>query len=68
MKTGRPLLDLLIEKDISEFEHEDESSRIKIVRGARFVEVRENRDVTLNLLFDHEHNLQERVLKEQFAS
>ena len=38
------------------------------VRGARCVEVRENRDVTLNLLFDHEHNLQERVLKEQFAS
>ncbi len=38
------------------------------VRGVRCVEVRENRDVTLNLLFDHEHNLQERVLKEQFAS
>ena len=32
----RPLLDLLIEKDISEFEHEDESSRVKITRGARF--------------------------------
>ena len=37
------------------------------VRNVRRVEVRENRDVTLNLLFDHEHNLQERVLKEQFT-
>ncbi len=31
----RSLLDLLIEKDIAEFEHEDEAARIKIVRGAR---------------------------------
>jgi NAD+ kinase len=38
------------------------------VRNVLHVEVRENRDVTLNLLFDHEQNLQERVLKEQFAS
>ena len=29
----RPLLDLLIEKDIAEFEHEDEASRVRIVRG-----------------------------------
>ncbi|CAN5130843.1 hypothetical protein BH09MYX1_BH09MYX1_20310 [soil metagenome] len=31
----RALLDILIEKDIAEFEHEDEGARIKIVRGAR---------------------------------
>ncbi len=31
----RALLDILIEKDIAEFEHEDEASRIRIVRGAR---------------------------------
>ena len=31
----RALLDLLIEKDIAEFEHEDEAARVKIVRGAR---------------------------------
>ncbi len=37
------------------------------LRNALSVEVRENRAVTLNLLFDHEHNLQERVLSEQFA-
>ncbi len=35
--TIRSLLDLLIEKDIAEFEHEDEGARIKIVRGARAV-------------------------------
>jgi len=29
----RALLELLTEKDIAEFEHEDESARIKIVRG-----------------------------------
>ncbi len=29
----RPLLDLLIEKDIAEFEHEDEAARVRIVRG-----------------------------------
>jgi acetyl-CoA carboxylase biotin carboxyl carrier protein len=29
----RSLFDLLIEKDISEFEHEDEGARIRIVRG-----------------------------------
>jgi NAD+ kinase len=36
------------------------------VRDVVSVEVRETRDVTLTLLFDHDHNLQERVLKEQF--
>src|SRR5262249_32814320 len=35
-----------------------------VVRGA----VRETREVSLGLLFDHEHNLEERVLKEQFES
>jgi NAD+ kinase len=36
------------------------------VRDVASVEVRETRDVTLTLLFDHDQNLQERVLKEQF--
>jgi acetyl-CoA carboxylase biotin carboxyl carrier protein len=31
----RALIDLLTEKDVGEFEHEDERSRFKIVRGAR---------------------------------
>jgi NAD+ kinase len=35
-------------------------------RDVLAVEVRENREITLTLLFDHDHNLQERVLKEQF--
>jgi len=29
----RSLLDLLIEKDIAEFEHEDEAARVRVVRG-----------------------------------
>ena len=29
----RALIDVLIEKDVAEFEHEDENARIKIVRG-----------------------------------
>jgi acetyl-CoA carboxylase biotin carboxyl carrier protein len=33
----RSLFDLLIEKDISEFEHEDEGARIRIVRGKLIV-------------------------------
>ena len=37
------------------------------VRDVVSVEIRENRDVSLTLLFDPEHNLEERVLKEQFA-
>jgi NAD+ kinase len=32
------------------------------------VEIRENRDIAMTLLFDREFNLEERVLKEQFAS
>src|ERR1700721_189 len=31
----RALLDVLTEKDIAEFEHEDEATRIRVVRGAR---------------------------------
>jgi acetyl-CoA carboxylase biotin carboxyl carrier protein len=31
----RALLDVLTEKDIGEFEHEDESTRIRVVRGVR---------------------------------
>ena len=32
------------------------------------VEIRENRDISMTLLFDHEANLEERVFKEQFAT
>ena len=32
------------------------------------VEVHENRDISMTLLFDHEANLEERVFKEQFAT
>jgi NAD+ kinase len=32
------------------------------------VEIRENRDIAMTLLFDHEANLEERVFKEQFAT
>jgi NAD+ kinase len=38
------------------------------VRNVAAVEIRENPDVTLTMLFDPEHNLEERVLKEQFFS
>jgi acetyl-CoA carboxylase biotin carboxyl carrier protein len=31
----RAILDVLTEKDIAEFEHEDETTRIRIVRGVR---------------------------------
>lgn len=37
------------------------------VRDVAAVDVREDRTVSLTLLFDPEHNLEERVLKEQFA-
>jgi NAD+ kinase len=38
------------------------------VRDVASVEMRESPDVTLTMLFDPEHNLEERVLKEQFLS
>ena len=38
------------------------------VRDVVSVDVKENRDVAITLLFDHDSNLEERVLKEQFAS
>ena len=38
------------------------------VRDVTAVEVNENRDIAITLLFDHDSNLEERVLKEQFAS
>ena len=38
------------------------------VRDVLSVTVRENRDIALTMLFDPEHNLEERVLKEQFLS
>ena len=38
------------------------------VRDVVAVEISENRDVEITLLFDHDSNLEERVLKEQFAS
>ncbi|EWY39943.1 inorganic polyphosphate/ATP-NAD kinase [Skermanella stibiiresistens SB22] len=37
------------------------------VREVVRVEIHEDRDVSLTLLFDPEHNLEERILKEQFA-
>ncbi len=38
------------------------------VRDVARVEIHENRDITITVLFDHEANLEERVLKEQFLS
>jgi NAD+ kinase len=38
------------------------------VRDVVSVDVKENRDVAITLLFDDDSNLEERVLKEQFAS
>ena len=38
------------------------------VRDVETVEIKENRDVKMTLLFDHDANLEERVIKEQFAS
>jgi NAD+ kinase len=38
------------------------------VRDIESVEISENRDVAMTLLFDQDANLEERVLKEQFAS
>jgi NAD+ kinase len=38
------------------------------VRDVAEVQVREDRRISLNLLFDPEHNLEERILTEQFAS
>ena len=38
------------------------------VRDVRTVEICENRDIQMTLLFDHDANLEERVIKEQFAS
>jgi len=38
------------------------------VRNVAAVTVRERREIELTMLFDHEHNLEERVLKEQFLT
>jgi len=38
------------------------------VRDVSTVEIRENRDISMTLLFDHEANLEERVFKEQFLT
>jgi NAD+ kinase len=38
------------------------------VRDVVGVEIHENRDIAMTVLFDHEANLEERVLKEQFLS
>ncbi len=38
------------------------------VRDVTAVEIHENRDIAMTVLFDHEANLEERVLKEQFLS
>ena len=37
------------------------------MRDVAWVEVYEDREVELTLLFDPEHNLEERILKEQFV-
>jgi NAD+ kinase len=37
------------------------------VRDVARVAICEDRNVSLTLLFDPEHNLEERILKEQFA-
>ena len=38
------------------------------VRDVVGVEIHENRDIAVTLLFDHDADLEERVLKEQFLS
>jgi NAD+ kinase len=38
------------------------------IRDVVRVEIRENRDIAFTLLFDPEHNLEERVFKEQFLT
>ena len=38
------------------------------VREIVSVDIRENRDIAMTVLFDHDANLEERVFKEQFAS
>lgn len=38
------------------------------VRDVMTVEIGENRDISMTLLFDHDSNLEERVIKEQFVS
>ena len=38
------------------------------VRDVVSVEIHENREIAMTLLFDHEANLEERVFKEQFLS
>jgi len=38
------------------------------VRDVVSVEIHENREIAMTLLFDHEANLEERVFKEQFMS
>ena len=38
------------------------------VRDVTAVEIHENREVSMTLLFDHEANLEERVFKEQFLT
>jgi NAD+ kinase len=37
------------------------------IRDVAEVQIWEDRDFTLTLLFDPEHNLEERILKEQFV-
>jgi len=38
------------------------------VRDVVSVEIHENRDIAMTVLFDRDANLEERVLKEQFLS
>ncbi len=43
----RALIDLLAEKDVGEFEHEDERARFKIVRGSRVTYAATNAPATI---------------------
>jgi NAD+ kinase len=56
--------------DIHEFDKRPASAVADFteVRDVVEVQVREDRRITLNLLFDPEHNLEERILAEQFAA
>jgi NAD+ kinase len=56
--------------DIHDFEKRPASAVADFteVRDVVEVQVREDRRITLNLLFDPEHNLEERILAEQFAA
>lgn len=55
--------------EILEPEHRPVSATADTTEARHVVEVsvHENRDIALEMLFDHEHGLEERILKEQFV-